>query len=290
MDSSTLRAMHDLVKEHLEPATISMEEKQVLVTSSEQAVHDLHAMLDQHLPHPRRPKGVTKHDTLASIIDHAKRHSAPEGSVAFCSLTGLTPRLTVVYNDHPADFEHAGWRDWRSVYEFPFSDAWQRWNGAAGRTLSVQEFAQLLEDGIADIRDPSSVPDAPKLEGVEYAKPSTLLTLAEGLSVHVDQQVVHYQRLASGASQISFAEKHETIVNGEPVTLPGGFLLAIPVFVGGLAYPVPVRLRYRVKDKQVTWTIVLHDAAGVRRDAIIEAAERFKAECQLPLFYGSPDA
>jgi len=290
MDSSTLRAMHDLVKEHLEPATISMEEKHVLVTSSEQAVHDLHAMLDQHLPHPRRPKGITKHDTLASIIDHAKRHSAPEDSIAFCSLTGPMPRLTVVYNDHPADFEHAGWRDWRSVYEFPFSDAWKRWNDAANKTLTVQQFAELLEEGIGDIRDPGSIQDAPVLEGVVYARPTELLTLAQGLSVRVDQNVAEYRRLENGASVMAFSEKHETSVDGKPVTVPGGFLLGIQPFVGGKAYPVPVRLRYRVKDRQVTWTLVLHDAAGVRRDAIIEAAESFKSATELPLFYGSPDA
>ena len=291
MDSAALSDMHALVKEHLDPTTIEVEAKTVLVTSNEQTVHDLEEILEKHLDRPKRPRGATTHDTLASLVEHANRHKIAGDSVAFCSLTGHSPCLTVVYNDHSgADQEHAGWRDWRAKYSFPFSDAWLRWTNAAGKSLSVQEFAELLENGIGDIRDPAGIEDPPTLDGVIYARPTELLTLAQGLSVRVDQNVADYRRLENGASVMGFSEKHETSVDGKPVTVPGGFLLGVQVFVGGAAYPVPVRLRYRVKDRQVTWTIVLHDAAGVRRDAIIEAAERFKSETSLPLFFGTPDA
>jgi len=297
MEEQTLKAMHALVKEHLEPCEFEVAEGQVLVTSKDQIVHDLESILDKHREFPKRSSGTTRCDTLASLIAQANRYKREGESVAYCSLSGPEARIVVVFNDHPAVSKDApkdlegGWRDHRAIYAFPVSEAWARWMKATRDGLSVAEFAELLENGIGDIRDPASVEDAPKLEGVTYATPAELLTLAEGLSVRVGQLVAEHKRLDNGASRIMFSEEHETRGrNGEPVTVRNGFLLGLQPFIGGPAYPVPARLRYRVKDRQITWQIVLHDAVGVRREAIEDAAERFTDATQIPLVFGTPDA
>lgn len=286
MDSQTLRDMHDLVREHLEPAVIGVAAHQVLVTSNEHTVHDLHEIFEKHLPHPKRPKGTSVHQTLDSLIAHAQRHSDPGETVAFCNLTNGQGRIIAVYDYHPAEMDRGGWRQHHAVYDFPLTDAWKRWTSLAGRSLSVQEFAELLEERIEDVRDPS---EAPELPGVTYATASELLTLAQGLSVRVEQQVAEVRRLHNGTSQIQFSEEHKG-PDGTPVRVPTGFLLGLQVFLGGEAYPIPARLRYRVKDRQITWQIGLHDAEGIRRAAIEAAAKRFAEQTKLPLFFGTPDA
>lgn len=293
MEEQTLSAMHTLVKEHLVPQVYETKPGTVLVTATDFEIHDLEELLEKHREHPRRRKGCSSHQTLDSFIAHAKRYALSQETAAYCDIAGSWPCLIVVFNDHPGvtGEDRGGFRDHRAVYKFPFSESWQRWTQVAGKDLSVQSFAELLENGIGDIRDPASVKDAPRLEGVTYATPAELLTLAEGLSVRVDQQVAEHKRLDNGASQILFSEEHETRGrDGKTVTVRNGFLLGLQPFLGGPAYPVPARLRYRVKDRQITWQITLHDAAGVRREAIEDAAERFAEATGLPLFFGTPDA
>jgi hypothetical protein len=295
METNAIHDLHALVKEHVEPTVVETTAGHVLVTSKDQIVHDLEAYLDKHRPYPTRSKGTTRHDTLDSLVAHAKRHASTLETAAYCDLVGDTPKLVVVFNDHPgADesgiIDHGGFRDHLAIYTFPVSDAWARWT-RAGRSdgLSVGEFAELLEGGIGDVRDPAGAGDVPQLPGVRYASPAELLTLATGLSVRVEQRVVDQRRLDNGTVAMTFSEEH-TNDKGEPLRIPGGFLLGIPAFVGGDVYAVPVRLRYRVKSGAVVWILALHDAAGVRRDAITATAERFRTETELPLFFGTPDA
>lgn len=290
---TTLAAMHDLVQRHLKPQVVDVAERTVLVTAGTQAVHDLTETLDKHRAHPRRAKGTSTHDTLDSLVAHARRHATAD-SAAFCAILAAAPQIVAVYNyqppaGDPAD-ERGAWRDHRAAYTFPLSEAWTRWNALAGRWLTVQEFAELLEAGITDVADPAALDAAaPRLPGVAYASPAELLTLSQGLTVRVEQQVADHRRLDNGTAQLVFTEAH-TNEHGAPLRVPNGFMLGVPVFAEGEAYALPARLRYRVQKGAVVFQVALHNAATVRRDAIRRAAERFAAESGVPLFYGVPDA
>lgn len=284
--TTALAAMHDLVLDTLQPTVHDVAAGKVLVTSDDHRVHDLEKILDEHREHPRRARESSVHHTLASLIQHARRHARPE-SADFCELAGVAPKVTVVYDYQPAqDASRGAWREHRATYAFPPSDAWVRWTGVDGKALSVAAFAQLLEDGIADVRDPASADANLQLPGVRYASPAELLTLAEGLSVRVEQVVVDQRRAANGTCTMTFAEAHAD-EKGEPLKIPGGFLLGIPVFLGGAAYAVPARLRYRVKNRQVEWSVHLHNAETCRRDAITEAAATFSEESGVVTYMGA---
>lgn len=287
MDPSTLAAMHALVKEQADSEVIFVEPGHVLVTSNARVVHDLDAIAEKHREQPRRPRGTTTHHTLDSLVAHALRHRRP-ASAAYCDLLADEPRLVVVYNDDPAAEAGpaGGWRDHRAVYAFPLSDAWKRWTDAADRWLDVPTFARLLEDGLADVRGVGPDADVPRVQGVRYASPAELLTLAEGLEVRVEQRVADRRTLDNGTAQLVFEEVHRG-ERGEPLRVPNGFLLGVPVFVGGPAYALPVRLRYRVANGAVTWLLTLHDADAARREAVSEAAQRFETQAGVALFFGA---
>lgn len=288
MDQNTLAAMHALVQKHFQPTAHAMEAGMVLLAPSGHVLHDLEDLIEKHRPYPKRAKGTSTHHTLDSLIEHAKRHKVEGDSVVFCSLADDHPVLEVVYDYHPSDEDRGGWGEHRACYEFPLSEAWRNWLHATRQQISVAQFAELLENGISDVRDPSSVENAPELPGVKYATPSELLTLASGLNVRVEQYVVEQRRPENGTATITFAEQH-TNDKGEPLKIPTGFLIGIPVFLGGTAYAIPVRLRYRILNRAVMWSLTLHDAETAKRDAITEAAKRFANETKLPLFYGTPD-
>ena len=72
--------------------------------------------------------------------------------------------------------------------------------------------------------------------------------------------------------------------------MPGGFVIAIPLFDGGGHYALPVRLRLRVEKGRVLWSIAVLRAADVLRSAVVAAAEEARVGSGLPLFFGAPES
>jgi uncharacterized protein YfdQ (DUF2303 family) len=289
VDQEAIQELFKQVANTYSPTVHKVERGSVLVTREGFEVHELDDVVEKFAPHPLRTEGTTELHTLDSIIAFANAHKRPGETAAYCSLgTQMGTRLVVVFNDDNPETKQPGWGDHKAFYQFPLSDAWKRWIGVAGRTLSVREFAELLEAGIADVRDPGGLVNDLRLPGVRFAGPSELLKLADGLSVRVEQRVVHYERKENGTSTMTFAEEHKD-ESGEKLSVPNGFVLGLQIFDGGEPHQVPVRLRYRVKEKQVTWTLAPHDAEGIRRKAIEAAAEQFRTACELPLYFGTPN-
>lgn len=291
MDEGTLQAMRAIVAEAVAPEEIEVAPDRVLVVRADQRVVDLERYAMRYERNPRRAVGTSVHHTLDSLTRHAKRHGDVNVAAAFVDAVTDTPRMVVVYNYHTAAGD-AGWCDHRAEYAFPLSDAWKRWTAAAGKALRVEDFARLLEDGIGDVWDPKA-PEAanvPRLPGTLYATPTELLALADGLTVNVQAKVGESRRLDNGTHQVTLVEEHETTNRtGTPVRVPNAFLLGVPVFVGGAVYGLPVRLRYRVVERMLVWSLVLHNAAEAKREAVADAARMFGEQTGLPVLFGTPE-
>jgi uncharacterized protein YfdQ (DUF2303 family) len=283
MDADTLKSMHELVAKHFEPTVLEVQEGHVVVAPGEMKVHDLDAIVQRNLPYTRRAKGRSQHDTLASLIAHANRFKSEE-SVAFCGARD-GGRICVVYDYHPEEGPHGGRCEFIADYAFPYSTPWRRWTSKLGKQMSVKEFAELLEDGISDVS--TWAEGSPTLPGVRYANGAELLTLAEGLTVRVEQRVVNQRKADNGTTTLVFSEEHSN-EKGEPLRIPNGFLLGIPIFTGGPLYAVPVRLRYRIANGAVTWVLAMNNTERCLEDAIKEAAATFAKETGLPVFDGAP--
>lgn len=239
---------------------------------------------------PRWRRGTATFQRADSLIAWVNRFKDAD-SALFVRPQGQGQELLAVLDYHragangdPRFGKHTG------VYRFPFSKEWLAWTGE--RELPQQAFAELLEDRITDVIDPSEAGEnavrfAQDL-GMALAGPSTLLTLSRGLSVKVEAKVVNAQNLSTGEAQITFEESHRD-EKGAPLKIPGGFVLAIPVFEGGGLYKVPARLRYRVRGGAITWRVLLHRADAVLQDAIDGVCEAAREATELPLFYGSPE-
>ena len=71
--------------------------------------------------------------------------------------------------------------------------------------------------------------------------------------------------------------------------VPNAFLIAIPVFELGERFVIPVRLRYRLNQGHVRWTLALYRSELVFDTAVRETCAKAAAGTGLPLFYGSPE-
>ena len=123
--------------------------------------------------------------------------------------------------------------------------------------------------------------------GVTFATPSQLLELSRGLAAKVSSHVRGSHDTASGTKEVMFASE-VTDPNGAPLPVPGAFLLAIPVFKRGDLYPVPVRLRFRIKES-VTWSYELARVDAVFEHAFAEACDHVAKLTTLPVLRGDAE-
>jgi uncharacterized protein YfdQ (DUF2303 family) len=274
------RALHECRVEILQ----SPDGEGIPVLLSRSGAASLKSVLDSYRTVPERTTGTAALVTLDALIAHAKRFAAPHAA-AFCD--PAKPSLTVVYDYDSADAPR--WRKHRAYYPFPLSREWRAWAAADGQWMGQGEFAAFLEDRAADVVGPGddvkdAVDELARID-IRAATPSQILAASKGLDVTVSSNVTNRVNLANGGMRIVFEEDVKS-----PVEVPGGFVIAIPMFDGEAeAVPVPVRLRLRVEKAAIKWGIALLHADRALRDAVEEAVKRFTSETSVPVLYGAPE-
>jgi uncharacterized protein YfdQ (DUF2303 family) len=248
---------------------------------------------------PERRTGTAKALTLASFVDLVNRHK-DESSAVFADFISPQPSLTAVIDYHrhaPAVEEKEPpvnsprFCQHRVSYAFPLSDEWKAWFAASGRWMQQGEFAAWLEDRLPELANP----DAEETELFSttmlttVAAPNQIMGLSRGLAINVESAVGQTLTLQSGESSVTFSEKH-TDAQGQPVKIPGGFILSIPLFEGGEPRRVPVRLRYKKEGQKIVWSFALWRAKDVVRAALDVDLATVAAETGLPVYQGSPEA
>lgn len=268
----------------------------VAILPKGKVIHDLRGLQDARLTAPRRLEGRATHTTLDSFIEHVNRFKDSRSAI-FASDEPGAPALLAVYDYHrgPSDPRFG---KHRAAYAFPLSDAWKAWQALAARGwVSQADLAAFLEERIADVLVPEdalyTTREKTKKAGLELGGPSAISGLARHLNVTVSAEISSATTLATGEGQLLYKESHTTSVK-----VPSGFLLSIPVFRGGLAEDVIVRLRYRPDGGKVRFAVLLHDVDALFRNAFDEACQRVSEKTaigegetakKLSLFYGSPE-
>jgi hypothetical protein len=268
---------------------------QVLVLPDGRKAQSVKPLLDEYLPNPERRKGTAELHQLESFIAHVNRFKDPATSVVFAQAEKpLAADLVAVLDYHPGAPRATGWLQHRALYRFPVSDSWKAWVGKQGAEIPLAAFAEFLEDRIRDVRPPDEAADLATEFGLVFgvtklANPQELLELARSFSVRSVANVTNAVRLSSGESQFHFSEEHQNRDGSGPVTVPGGFLLGVPVLRGGEPIGIPVRLRYRLKDAHVVFVFQLAEIEKVWERAVGDACAKVIQDTGLPLFYGKPE-
>jgi uncharacterized protein YfdQ (DUF2303 family) len=261
-----------------------------LVIPAARRVLSMKEIIDSYRSAPERMAGTATLYDLDSFIAHVKRSVGSAGDPVIFGKVSSPPSLLAVYDyGRPSD---PMFGKHRASYRFPISKAWERWIGAAGQLLSARAFAELIEDGIVDIGDPQLAGEQAarfaSLLGCTLATPARMIQLSRGLTVRERTKVHAATNLSSGETQVQYVNEH-TNEKGEPLNVPGAFLLIVPPFEGAFPYQIPVRLRYRVIDQSIVWVIEPWRAEAVIEHAVKEAIDRVAAETGVPIFNGSPE-
>jgi uncharacterized protein YfdQ (DUF2303 family) len=263
---------------------------------------DLSRFFEPYRTRPARKAGTAQALTLQSFVDLVNRHKT-EHSAIFANTDWREPSFTAVIDYHrlsstietesaptqiqpgePDNGKH------RVRYAFPLSDEWKAWVANNGERMTQAEFACFLEDRIAELSAPN---DAEKIAlerdfATKVATPAEVIQLSRGLQVNVGATVKNAITLQSGEGQIVWQESH-TDESGQPIKVPGIFLLAVAPFFMGEKIRVPVRLRYRPKNGALEWFYNIYRPDQFVTERVRDDLDTVEQATNLPTFEGSPE-
>lgn len=266
---------------------------------------------------PSAKRGTATALTLDAFIDLTNRHKTPHSAV-FANTDWRKPSLLAVIDYHemgakpiegaigefpdteageiafdlvadyaprPDNLKH------RIAYAYPISETWKAWTDKNGEVMTQGEFAEWIEDHIADLSSPE---DAEKIWlerdfQTTVATPSALIQISRGLQINVESKVKNVVTLQSGAAQIAFEENHLGS-DGKPLVIPGLFLLQVAPFFGGDVVRVPVRLRYRVVGGVTKWLFSMHRPDIHITQRLKDDIDHVTRDTEIPVYEGTPEA
>lgn len=249
---------------------------------------------DPFREHPVRREGRAVAQTLDSFAKLMQRYEG-ENSAVFAQRDEVGKNLSLlgVIDYHEAGpLGEARFCRHSVIYKFPLSEEWKAWAAASGVEKTQADFAAFIEERIADVSDPGSASESTKelvkqLE-VHLASASRLMELSRGLSIHVNSKLTGTQNTSTGERVLAFSEDHQD-PKGAPLKIPGAFLITIPVFHDDGAYPIPVRLTYRVSGGAVLWKVTLYRADRALDHAFKTAVNKVDDAVDCPIYFGSPE-
>ncbi|PIE15146.1 MAG: hypothetical protein CSA68_07285 [Rhodobacterales bacterium] len=263
---------------------------------------------------PIRRQGTAHLADLQSIIDWANRFKGST-SALFANPDMNAPTLTCIADYHdcgPIDVTtttgdpSARHCHHRAVYNFPLSEEWKAWMRVSGERLNKDDLGDFIEAQAKDIMDPSpailtgSVSDknqpwenrlietAQKIEG-RYGQLTQLLAISKKFQVHETSNLTVKTNRDSGEQEIQFVNEHKA-PDGQPLRIPNLIIIAIPVFLNGAPYRMPVRFRYRKTGGEVRFILSIYNPEKAFESAFGEAVETATTETDLPTFMGRPES
>lgn len=275
---------------------------EVLVLPTELEAHSLEEFVAPLREAPKRRMGTSNLVELASLIDLVNRFkdddsalfASPKPAPTLLAVLDYHRRCNIIDEEDGETTQVSGdprFGVHRARYAFPVSDEWTAWIAQNGKPMGQGDFAAWLEDRVLDVADPQQAFTSAKrfaeALGVEtFASPSRLLSLSRGLSLHIDERVTNRINPNTGETTMLYESEHADASN---IDVPRAFIIQVPVFRGGVAYQLPVRLKYRTGGGKIVWFYEVHDHAKAFDDAFREACEMAAEKTDLPLYYGSPE-
>lgn len=190
-------------------------------------VVDLHEYLDT----PRRKSGtITVFD--AASFNMAIRDNEGAGNVAiYLDRDPNAPKVVAVLNGHGKD--GAGWGDLRVEIAFRPTPQWAKWKAIDGKLLGQTDFAEFIEDNLADVQDPAG---------------AAMLEIATSFSATRTLDFKRAVRLSNGQVQFVSVENTEARAGNGAIEVPETITLRLAPLQGSTPYAVPARFRYRLED------------------------------------------
>lgn len=242
-----------------------------------EASWDIRHPADEYRDHPRRATGDTTLFGPESFASRLGALAAPSDKGTWLYGDQDSARIVAVLNDHEG--AQAGWCDHRLILQLRPSPQWVTWVTHSGRMMSQKEFADLVEDAMADILEPDA---------------ATLMEVVQHFHASTHRQFQSGHRVASGQTQLSYVEEtRATAGSGSPgqagnLEIPTEIALGLEPFRGCGAYKVRARFRYRITGGQLQLGYRLTDPDRVVEKAFDQVCDAVKTATGYEVLKGTP--
>jgi uncharacterized protein YfdQ (DUF2303 family) len=191
-----------------------------LVLPQALAIHDLESLL----PAPARIRATPTFVDAASFCTYVERYGTDDTTLFGAKRTGtLVARLDYHGPQKPS------WDDHTATLSLTQSGEWKQWGPRFGSLLGQVEFAEFIEDNLADIVEP---------EG------ALILEIAKFFQVKREVTFESQRNLQNGAVQLTFHEAEQAGGGKGNTVVPETITVRLRVYEGGPQYDLVVRLRY----------------------------------------------
>ena len=243
-ERSDMQAVIDAARAGVGTSEVSPAATPIRLTTSGQVV-DLRNLL----PAPERKRGtVTVFD--AESFNRFISINSDAGNIAvYVDRNPDKPAVVGVLNGHGAG--GSGWGDFRVQIAFRPTPQWVKWRCIDGKLLPQSDFAEFIEDNLADISRPS---------GAE------MLEIATKFAATRTTKFKSALRLDNGQVQFENVEDTAAKVGKGLIEVPERIELALAPLQGAALYSVPARFRWRLVDGELK--------LGVKLERIEDLMER----------------
>lgn len=248
--------------------------REVEVCEIEGIVHSINpltgdvTMLDHLLTRPLRQKTIRTLDTVSSFNEYVKRFKNHESSAYITKNSGgyiITAEI-----DHRSSAEFV-FDDHKASVSLVYSEPMTKWFAMNGKTMSQDQFADLLEERSKEIREPSA---------------ADILELAQSLHVTRNLSVKSMVRSNRSHNAISFNQDQGIRggVDGD-VELPTSFAIEVEPFARHrLSTKIVALLRPRIKEDKPVFTYELQLVEEAVEDVLAEIVSQIELQTSLPVY------
>lgn len=201
---------------------------QVLVPTSYKR-EDISREVERQLPAPYRKHGTVQLKDLSSLQKYLADQA--QGLNAYVYADPEARKITAVFNDNRAN-EEPGWRDFRAEFKAEYTPEFQKWLGKDKHQFGQTEFAEFIEDNMADITEPAA---------------TSMLEMATTIQAKTDINFSSAKRLQNGQVQLQYTEAIDARAGANgALEIPKEFALGLRIFKNGSGYKLKARLKYRL--------------------------------------------
>lgn len=228
--------------------------------------------LELYADAPRRTASTPAFVDATSFADYVNRYKKPETSL-FADV--VHSRIDAVIDEIPLDGAPA-WRGWSPSFQARWDESYVAWRRVAGNAMSQVAFAEFMEENAHLVTNYDA---------------ADLIEIAQTFHATQTGSFRSIQRLRNGDTQLKYTQETTASAGqaGE-MAVPSDLHLRTPIYFGGPAEDILVRLRYRAREGSLAISLVIDKQAEREQLAFRTIADGVAMATEKAVWYGTPGA
>lgn len=232
---------------------------------------DITELVEKAAPVPARKRGAVALGDVPSLLAYCADQQAQDEAYIYADPDARS--ITAVFNDQ-RDSDVPGWRDHRAVFKAEHTPEFQLWMSRNKQKFSQTEFAEFIEDNIADISGD---------DGTTLLKVATTIAATTGINFS------SAKRLQDGQTQLTYNETNNAVAGADgSLQIPQKFSLGLRIFKNGTGYAMSARLKYRINSGAVAFFYELERTERSVEDAFNGYVEEVRKSSAYTVLIGKP--